>query len=87
MFKLLYFEEAQKDMEKLSSVEPHIRKKVLKLLKIIEEDPYRPPYKTLRGKLKGALARKVNDKHRLVYEVLPEEKLVKVILVLSHYRD
>ncbi|MCY3653802.1 MAG: type II toxin-antitoxin system YoeB family toxin [Cyanobacteria bacterium MAG IRC1_bin_28] len=45
------------------------------------------PYKALKGDLKSALSRRVNHKHRLVYEILPEEKLVKVIRALTHYGD
>ncbi|MCY4055567.1 MAG: Txe/YoeB family addiction module toxin [Cyanobacteria bacterium MAG CAR4_bin_6] len=87
MWRLFFTKDAEKDMANLFSVAPSTRKKVLELLQTIQEDPRRPPYKALKGDLKGALSRRVNHKDRLVYEILPEENLVKVIRALTHYGD
>ena len=87
MWKILFTKDADRDMENLSSVESSVRRKVLEILYIIKEDPYRSPYKKLKGGFQGALSRRVNHKHRIVYQVLPKENAVKVIRVLTHYGD
>lgn len=51
------------------------------------EDPYRkpPPFETLIGDLAGAYLRRINIQHRLVYQVLDDERVVKVLRLWSHY--
>ena len=84
-WKIVYTKHAQKDAKKLSS--SGLKSKALKLLKILEENPYQnpPPYERLVGDLRGAVSRRINIQHRLVYQVLEEEKTVKVIRLWSHY--
>ena len=57
------------------------------LAEILRQDPYRnpPPYEKLVGDLKGVYSRRINAQHRLVYQVLEEEKTVKVLSVWTHY--
>lgn len=43
------------------------------------------PYEQLIGDLIGTYSRRINIHHRLVYEVLAEEKIVKVLRMWSHY--
>ena len=82
---LVYTKHAQKDAKKLASsgLEP----KAQELLALIAEDPYRkpPPYEKLIGDLAGAYLRRINIQHRLVYQVLEEERVVKVLRLWSHY--
>lgn len=82
---LHFTRQAQKDAKKLASA--GLREKAESLLKILESDPYRnpPPYEKLLGDLAGALSRRINIQHRMVYHVLPEEKAVKVIRLWTHY--
>ena len=84
-WKIVYTKHAQKDAKKLSSSE--LKPKALKLLKILKKNPYQnpPPYERLVGDLKGAISRRINIQHRLVYQVLEKEKTVKVIRMWSHY--
>ena len=84
-WKIVYTKQAQKDAKKLSSLK--LKPNALKLLKILEKDPYRnpPPYERLVGDLKGAVSRRINIQHRLVYQVLEKENMVKVIRMWSHY--
>ena len=84
-WKIVYTKQAQKDAKKLSSSE--LKPKALKLLKILEKNPYQnsPSYERLVGDLKGAISRRINIQHRLVYQVLEKEKIVKVIRMWSHY--
>ena len=50
-------------------------------------DPFQtpPPYETLVGNLKGAISRRINIQHRLVYQVLQKERIVKVLRMWTHY--
>jgi len=82
---LVYTKQAQKDAKKLAS--SGLKQKAQELLALIAEDPYckPPPFEKLIGDLAGAYSRRINIQHRLVYQVLEDEKLVKVIRLWSHY--
>ena len=84
-WKLYYTKQAQKDACKLAS--SGLKSKAQELLKIIEQDPYQkpPPYEKLIGDLAGAYSRRINIQHRLVYQVLEEDKAVKVLRLWTHY--
>ena len=57
------------------------------LLTLLREDPYRspPPFEKLVGDLTGAYSRRINVQHRLVYQLLDEAKVVKVLRMWTHY--
>ena len=82
---LRYTKQAQKDAKKIAS--SNLRPQVEKLLAIVKENPFMnpPPYEKLVGDLEGAYSRRINIQHRLVYQVYPEEKAVKVIRMWTHY--
>jgi len=82
---LVYTSQARKDAKKLSA--SGLRRKAEKLLDILKENPYQnpPPFEKLCGDLEGALSRRINIQHRLVYQVLKETKTVKVIRMWTHY--
>ena len=84
-WRLVYTRQAQKDAKKLSSA--GLKEKALLLLKILEHNPFQtpPPYEKLLGDLAGAYSRRINIQHRLVYQVLEEERVIKVIRLWSHY--
>lgn len=84
-WKLVYTKQAQKDAKKLAS--SGLKSKAQELLALISEDPYRkpPPFEKLIGDLAGAYSRRINIQHRLVYQVLEEERAVKVLRLWSHY--
>ncbi len=84
-WRLVYTRQAQKDARKLMS--SGLKGKAEQLLKIIEEDPYRtpPPFEKLTGDLSGACSRRINIQHRVVYQIIEEERVVKVIRMWSHY--
>lgn len=84
-WRLVFTRQAKKDAKKLNA--SGLRPKAQQLLDILREDPRRnpPPYEMLVGDLKGACSRRINIKHRLVYQILDEEKTVKVIRMWSHY--
>jgi Txe/YoeB family toxin of toxin-antitoxin system len=84
-WQLVYTRQAQKDSEKLASA--GLREKAMNLLEVLREDPFRnpPSYEKLVGDLAGAYSRRINIQHRLVYQVLQQEKTVKVLRLWSHY--
>ena len=85
MYNIVYKKKAINDIPKLKSVK--LDKKAKALIEIIKENPYKTPptYEKLMGDLTGAYSRRINIKHRLVYEVLEEEKTVKIISLWTHY--
>ena len=64
-----------------------LRSKAETLLDILRENPYQtpPPFEKLIGDLSGAYSRRINIQHRLVYQIINDEKTVKVILMWTHY--
>ena len=84
-YKLVHTKQAQKDAKKIAS--SGLKPKVIELLKILEKDPFLsyPPYEKLLGDLSGAYSRRINIQHRLVYQVLEFEKVVKIIRMWTHY--
>ena len=64
-----------------------LKKNALRLLEILEQNPFQSPprYEKLLGDLSGAYSRRINIQHRLVYQVLEEDKVVKVLRMWTHY--
>ena len=85
VWNLAYSKYAIKDAKKLSAA--GLKDKAQTLLDILEVDPLQnpPPYEKLVGDLKGAYSRRINIQHRLVYQVLQDEQVVKVLRLWSHY--
>lgn len=84
-YKLVFTKQAQKDAKKIGS--SGLKPKAQKLLKLLENDPLQqyPPFEKLLGDLSGAYSRRINIQHRLVYQVLEDKKVVKVIRMWTHY--
>ena len=85
MWSLHFTKQAQKDARKLAS--SGLKQKAEDLLAILELDPWQkpPPYEKLAGDLTEAYSRRINIQHRLVYQVLETEKVVKVLRLWTHY--
>nr|WP_281719812.1 Txe/YoeB family addiction module toxin [Nitrosomonas nitrosa] len=84
-WRLVYTRQAQKDAQKLASA--GLKDKAEALLKLIERDPFQNPprYEEPVGDLAGAYSRRINVQHRLVYQVLEPERVVKVLRLWTHY--
>lgn len=84
-WELVYTRQARKDAKQLAAA--GLKEKAMELLKLLERNPFGapPPYEKLLGDLSGAYSRRVNIQHRLVYQVIEEDKVVKVIRMWSHY--
>lgn len=85
MWELRYANQAKKDAKRLASA--GLRNKAQELLEIVSKNPYQnpPPYEKLVGDLAGAYSRRINIQHRLVYQVIEQEKIVKVLRMWTHY--
>lgn len=83
-FRLVFTKQAQRDAKKLASA--GLKPKAQILLDILADDPFRnpPPYEKLVGDLAGAYSRRINIQHRLVYQVLKRERVVKVLRWWTH---
>ncbi len=82
-WQLVYTRQAQKDARKLAS--SGLRPKAESLLTLLREDRSPPFFEKLVGDLDGAYSRRINVQHRLVYQVLPEIRTVKILRVWTHY--
>ena len=84
-WRVVFTRQAQKDAKKLAAA--GLRSRAERLLDILRENPYQtpPPFEKLVGDLAGAYSRRINIQHRLVYEILNKEKVVKVIRMWTHY--
>lgn len=84
-WRLLFTKQAQRDAKKLAVA--GLRPKAQALLDLLADDPYQtpPPFEKLVGDLSGAYSRRINIQHRLVYQVLDDERAVKVLRMWTHY--
>jgi toxin YoeB len=84
-WRLVYTKAAQKDARNLAGA--GLKTKAQALLDVIAANPYQtpPPYEKLVGDLAGAYSRRINITHRLVYQVIEDEHVVKVLRMWSHY--
>ena len=84
---VLFTKQAQKDARKLASASPALKQKAQALLDLLAADPYQqpPPFEALVGDLRGACSRRINIQHRLVYQVVEDLRVVKVLRMWSHY--
>ncbi len=84
-WRIVYTRQAQKDAKKIAAA--GLRQKAEKLLEILSENPFQipPPFEKLIGDLSGAYSRRITIQHRLVYQVLQEMRIVKVIRMWTHY--
>ena len=84
-WRRVYTKAAQKDAKNLRAA--GLKDKAQTLFGILAKDPYLspPPFEKLVGDLSGASSRRVNIHHRLVYQVVEDEHIVKVLRMWSHY--
>ncbi len=84
-WRLVYTKQANRDARKLNA--SGLKPKTQQLLSILADDPYRnpPPFEKLVGDLTGAYSRRINIQHRLVYQILDEDRVVKVLRMWSRY--
>jgi Txe/YoeB family toxin of toxin-antitoxin system len=86
IWKVVYAKQAQKDAKKLST--SGLKSKAEEIIDILKENPYQTPpsYEKLVGDLSGAYSRRLNIQHRIVYQVINADKIVKVLRMWTHYK-
>ena len=84
-WRVVFTKQVQKDARKIAA--SGLREKAEQLLAIISENPFQspPPCEKLVGDLVGAYSRRINFQHRLVYQVLDDSKIIKIIRMWTHY--
>ncbi|MGE4170664.1 MAG: Txe/YoeB family addiction module toxin [Candidatus Margulisiibacteriota bacterium] len=82
---LVFTKQALKDAKKIEA--SHLKPNAQSLLRRLAQDPYAPPFKALVGDLSGAYSRRINIQHRLVYQLYPSEKTIKILRMWSHYDE
>ncbi len=85
MYSIVVIKQALKDFPRLTSA--RLDKKAKALIELLKVNPYQnpPSYEKLVGDMDGLYSRRINIKHRLVYQVYEESKTVKIISAWSHY--
>ena len=85
MWRIVFTPRARRDAKKLAA--GGLKEQAQRLLDVIREDPFGTPpsFEKLRGDLLGLHSRRINIQHRLVYQVLKEEKIIKVLTMWTHY--
>ncbi|MFO7807741.1 Txe/YoeB family addiction module toxin [Guyparkeria sp.] len=84
-WRLVYTKQARKDAKKLAA--SGLKAKAQELLRVMQTDPFQrpPPFEKLVGDLEGSYSRRINIQHRIVYQVLTDEGVVKVLRLWTHY--
>ena len=94
MYLIKYDKQAQKDAKNLKAAK--LDTKAKEIIETLKENPLKnpPPYEELVGNLAGLYSRRINLKHRIVYEIIEKtitekdieyEVIVKVIRMWTHY--
>ena len=84
-WRLVYTRQARKDAKKLAAA--GLKAKAEAIIQILHENPFQTPptFEKLVGDLAGAYSRRINIHHRLIYQVINDEKVVKIIRLWTHY--
>ena len=85
MYRIVYSKKSLKHVQNIKTA--NLEKQIKELMNVLRENPFRnpPPYEKLQGELKGFYSRRINAKHRLVYQVYESEKTVKILRMWTHY--
>lgn len=84
-WQVVFAKHALKDAKKLSAA--GLKDRAQELLDVLAHDPFQnpPPFEKLVGDLEGAYSRRLNIKHRMVYEVFKKQRIVRVLRMWTHY--
>jgi len=85
-WRVVLTKQSQRDANKLSASD--LKQTAEALINILRKNPYQvpPPYEKLTGDLAGAYSRRINIQHRLIYQILNEEKIIKIVRMWTHYK-
>ncbi|NJM66004.1 MAG: Txe/YoeB family addiction module toxin [Acaryochloris sp. RU_4_1] len=80
---MFFTKQAVKDAKKIAAA--GLKQKVERLVEVLQDNPYTPPYEKLVGDMQGFYSRRINIQHRLVYQILEEQQTIKILRLWSHY--
>ena len=85
MYNLIFHKKTKKQLSNIRSA--NLENNLKNILEMIKKNPYQtpPPYEKLENNLKNKYSRRINLKHRLVYEILEDKKVVKILSMWTHY--
>ena len=86
-YKVEFTKDAYKDIDSLKKKAPAAYSKLLRLLEELEDHPTTGSGipKPLREDKQGAWSRRINQEHRLVYEIHGDTVTVLVLSAFGHY--
>ncbi|MEO1134836.1 MAG: Txe/YoeB family addiction module toxin [Cyanobacteria bacterium J06639_1] len=84
---LKFTKQARKDSLKLASA--GLKGKAESLLAVLAENPFQipPNFEKLKGTSSPVYSRRINIQHRLVYQVLEGDRVVKILRMWTHYGE
>lgn len=85
MYEIRLSNQAEKDLTYI--LRSPLKKQLAAIMKIIEQDPFQPPYEKLHGKLANTYSRRINIQHRLVYQIYEDKKIIVILRMWTHYGD
>lgn len=82
---LEFSKQSVKDAKKLKKT--NLWKNVENLLEVLRQNPFQnpSPFEKLIGDLKGAYSRRINIQHRLIYLIIKEKRVVRILRMWTHY--
>ncbi len=88
MYKLIFSDQADRDLLYFKRSEPQCYRKVMSLIEELTEHPYTGTGKPepLKYDLAGSWSRRINSEHRMVYRVLDDIVEVHLIAMRYHYK-
>lgn len=82
-WKVVLSKQAVKDTQKIAAA--GLKQKVERLVEVLQDNPYTPPYEKLVGDMQGFYSRRINIQHRLIYQIVEEQQTIKILRMWSHY--
>lgn len=84
-YKIVFSKQTVKDKNLLKQA--GLENNAKAILNKMVENPYitPPPYEILRGNLSGFYSRRINIKHRIVYEVFESEHIIRILRMWTYY--
>ncbi len=76
---LVFTPQAEEDARRIAAA--GLKPRVHELFTVLRSGPLQDhlPYEALVGEMEGVYSRRINSRHRLVYQVMPYGRVVKVL--------
>ena len=87
--EIIYSQQAQSDIKFwLKSGNKKIQGKITQLINAIQKDPFNGIGKpeALKYELNGKWSRRIDEEHRLIYEMPEDQSIIKIHSLKGHYR-